>query len=87
MLRSAADGVSDRTVLQSNPLYVSEALWAPDASLAVVVAYTPGEQSGAGPAHGPIMVLPSSGQPPQEVVQDGRDLMWGPENFSGGTST
>ncbi len=87
MLSSAADGVSGRAVLQSNPLYVSEALWAPDASLAVVVTYTPGQQSGNQPPHGPIMVLSSGGQPPKEIVQDGRGLMWGPEGITGGTST
>jgi hypothetical protein len=87
MLRSAADGVSQHTVLQSNPLYASEALWAPDASLAVVVTYTPGQQNGNEPLHGPIVILPSGGQPPQVIIQDGRSLMWGPGGISGGTST
>jgi hypothetical protein len=87
MLRSAADGVSSRAVLQSNPLYVSEALWAPDASLAVVVTYTPGERSNNAPLHGPIVLLPTGGQSPQEIIQDGRSLMWGHDGGAGGTST
>jgi hypothetical protein len=77
MVRSAADGVTGRTVLQPNPLYLSEALWAADASLAVVVSPAPDEQTPGRPSHGPITILYSDGRPPKQIVRDGRRLAWG----------
>jgi hypothetical protein len=78
MVRSEPDGVSGRTVQQANPLLISEALWAPDASLALAVLLTPGDASSSGASHGPIAVLFADGRPMQQIIQDGHKLVWGP---------
>jgi hypothetical protein len=78
MVRSEADGVSGRKPLQADPLLITEALWSPDASLALVVLLSPGNTSSAGVSHGPIAVLFQDGRPMQQIIQDGRKLIWGP---------
>jgi len=75
LVRSAPDGVSDRTYLLPDPFEnINEILWATDASLAVVVIapkpdiYAGGEARVVCPDGRPAIVLASSAQ----------DLHWGP---------
>jgi len=76
MTRSDPDGVTGRTFLRTDPVLLSEALWAPDGSLAVAVLPAPGVYDY--PAHGQIAILFAGEQPLTQIVKDGRLLRWGP---------
>lgn len=71
MIRSAADGNSDRVQLRSDSLVVREALWAPDGSLALIVQAL---QSSSGP----LVLAKTDGSPLLILANDAQDLRWGP---------
>jgi hypothetical protein len=77
LVRSAPDGVTDRTVLRDeNFVLMREALWAPDASF-VIVASSPGENLDL--AGGVLELYPTDGQ--KEIVwlaPYGEQMKWGP---------
>ncbi len=76
MTASDPDGVTERKFLREDPVHISEALWAADGSLAVVVLPAPGSTDY--PAHGSIGVLYPDQRPIAQVIHDGRLLRWGP---------
>jgi len=76
MVRSAADGVTDRTQLRPEAFQISDAIWAPDGSLAVVVQLPPGTLGW--PLRGPVLLVPADGGPIRPLVTSGYDLRWGP---------
>ena len=76
MTSSDPDGVTGRTFLRADPVHLSEALWAPDGSLAVGVLPELGDVDY--PAHGQIAILFAGPQPLTQLVKDGRLLRWGP---------
>ncbi len=79
LVRSATDGVTDRTNLQPDVFQnIGEILWAPDASLAVVVfaVASPGTQ-GAFQGSRAQIVYPD-GRASVDLLQSGQQLRWGP---------
>jgi hypothetical protein len=77
MTRSAPDGVSGRTTLRPETFYVLRALWAPDASFAIVEAASPDPSTYLG--HGPLSLVYTDGRPIVSLpVQAAQDLRWGP---------
>jgi hypothetical protein len=71
MLQSDADGLSNRTQLRSDSFIIREALWAEDASLALIV------QSQQGP-RGPLVLAKADGSPLLILANDAQQLRWGP---------
>jgi len=77
MVRSAADGVTDRVELRTDTHTLQEALWADDGRGAVIAEATGGATTGR-----PLLWLPSGGGPaltlPAEVPADSQGhLQWG----------
>lgn len=77
MVRSAPDGITDRTVLRDeNFLAIDEALWAPDASV-VIVAVDPARSSET--KGGVLELYPTDGRrAPVWLAPYGEQLKWGP---------
>jgi hypothetical protein len=76
MVRSAPDGVSGRTVLRPESFTLIEALWAPDASLAVVDQLPPGDLY---IPDGPLSLVYADGRPIVPLpVAAAHHLRWGP---------
>jgi len=75
LVRSAPDGVTDRTQLLPEALQdINEVLWAPDAGLAVVlIAPEPFDYYG-----GEARVIYPDGRPALAVIPFARDLHWAP---------
>lgn len=76
LVRSAPDGVTDRTVLRDeNFVFMNEALWAPDASF-VIVATAPARDWLEG---GILELYPADGQKSAVwLAPFGQELKWGP---------
>ena len=75
MTRAAADGVTGRTTLSPESFTLLEALWAPDASLAIVDQ----QPAGGAVSGGNLALVYSDGRPvvPQPISV-ARHLRWGP---------
>ena len=79
LVRSATDGVTGRTNLQPDVFQnIGEILWAPDASLAVVVFAvaspgTPGAFQGSR-----AQIVYPDGRASVDLLQSGQQLRWGP---------
>ena len=75
LVRSAPDGVTDRTVLRQEKFQsLNEALWAPDASFVVVaLAATPEASQG-----GQAKVLFLDGRPDVVLANFAQQMKWGP---------
>jgi hypothetical protein len=71
MLKSDADGQSNRRQLRADSFIVREALWAMDASLALIV------QSQQGPS-GPLVLAKADGSPLLILANNAQQLRWGP---------
>lgn len=77
MTRSAPDGVTGRTALRPETFNVLRALWAPDASFAIVEAASPDPSTYVG--HGPLSLVYADGRPIVPLpVSAAQDLRWGP---------
>jgi hypothetical protein len=77
MTRSAPDGVTGRTALRPETFYVLRALWAPDASFAIVEAASPDPSIYVG--HGQLSLVYTDGRPVVPLpVSAAQDLRWGP---------
>jgi Tol biopolymer transport system component len=75
LVRSAADGVTGRTVLLPDTFEsMNESLWSPDASF-VIVAFSTNDQMWQG---GQLEIVYLDGRPRVVLSPFGRDLMWGP---------
>jgi len=75
MVRSAADGVSGRTALRPESFTLLEALWAPDASLAIVNQ----QPVGGDVSGGNLALVHTDGQPVVPLpISGARLLHWGP---------
>jgi hypothetical protein len=75
LVRSAADGVTGRTVLRPETFErMNEALWAPDASF-VIVANAQNDQTYQG---GAAQLYYMDGRPMIPLVPFARDMKWGP---------
>ena len=75
MVVSDADGVTGRTPLRSDSYIAAEALWAPDASLAVISDFS--VLSSAFPPIGPLRLLRADAGPAVTLADQGRNLRWG----------
>jgi hypothetical protein len=76
MVRSAPDGVTGRTVLRPESFTLIEALWAPDASLAVVDQLPPSDLY---IPDGPLSLVYADGRPIVPLpVAAAHHLRWGP---------
>lgn len=76
MVRSGPDGVTGRTALRPESFVLIEALWAPDASLAVVDQLPPGDLY---IPDGPLALVHADGRPIVPLpVAAARHLRWGP---------
>jgi Tol biopolymer transport system component len=75
MYVAEADGVTGRTQLRTDSYIASEALWAPDASLAVIADTS--ELSTAYPPVGPLRLLRADGSGALPLADAGRNLRWG----------
>jgi len=73
MYRSQSDGVTDQTQLRTDAYVVGEALWASDASGAVIVD----TQAGGYPPEGALRYLKADGSPAVQLAENGRLLRWG----------
>ena len=74
MYRSKSDGVTDQTQLRTDAHIVGEALWASDASGAVIVDV---QDTPEYPPHGPLLYLKADGSPAILLAEEGRLLRWG----------
>jgi WD40 repeat protein len=75
LVRSSSDGVTGRTQLLPEPFQnANEILWAPDASLAVLVTADQ-DQVAAG---GQVQIIYPDGRPAVKLVQFARAIRWGP---------
>jgi Tol biopolymer transport system component len=75
LVRSAADGVTDRTVLRPETFErMTEALWFPDAS-SVVVAFAPSDEPADG---GQAEIVYLDGRPNVVLAPLARQMKWGP---------
>ncbi|NOH01282.1 MAG: hypothetical protein HND47_04575 [Chloroflexi bacterium] len=75
LVRSAADGVTGRTVLRPETFqFMNEALWAPDASF-VIVANAQNEQTYLG---GAAQLYPTDGSSMIALLPYAKDMRWGP---------
>ncbi|CAG0929900.1 hypothetical protein TFLX_01472 [Thermoflexales bacterium] len=77
MYRAAADGVTDQTQLRTDTYVIGEALWAGDASGAVIVDMQAAAAAGQYPPSGPLYYLKADGSPAVLLVENGRLLRWG----------
>jgi dipeptidyl aminopeptidase/acylaminoacyl peptidase len=73
MYRSQSDGVTDQTQLRTDAYVVGEALWAADASGAVIVE----SPAGVYPPQGALLYLKADGSPAILLGAEGRLLRWG----------
>ena len=71
MVQSESDGQTNRQQLRSDILIIREALWARDASLALIV------QSQQGPS-GPLVLAKTDGSPLLILANDAQQMRWGP---------
>ena len=71
-LRAAADGISGRIRIREDALNISEALWAEDGSLALIVAARPD-----GGGSGPLVLVHGDGRQLQVLVDSASNLHWG----------
>jgi hypothetical protein len=71
MMLAAVDGVSGRSQLRDDALNISEALWAEDGSLALIVQAVP--DGGAGP----LVLVHGDGRQLQVLVDTAFNLRWG----------
>jgi hypothetical protein len=76
MVQSGLDGVTGRTLLRPETMFLLDALWAEDGSLAVGVQSPPGGPTW--PAHGPLVAIYTDGRPIWPLAPDGRQPRWGP---------
>jgi hypothetical protein len=75
---SAADGVSGRAQLRTDSYILGEALWSPDAGLAVINDISAVAGSGSGyPWIGPLRLLRADNSPAVTLAGGGRNLRWG----------
>ena len=75
LVRSAPDGVTDRTVLRpDNFEFLNEALWSPDASF-VLAALAPNDSVYMG---GQVNVIYADGRPDAVLIPFAQRLKWGP---------
>lgn len=75
LVRSAPDGVTDRTVLHPETFErMTEALWAPDASL-VVVAFAPGQEPSEG---GQAEIVYLDSRPNVVLAPSATQMKWRP---------
>lgn len=77
MVRSDADGVTNRTIIRIEEWQLYDVLWAPDGRLAVAVIPQPGEAPGW-PRIGPVVLIPASADAVIPLGMNGYDLQWGP---------
>jgi hypothetical protein len=77
MYRSQNDGVTDQTQLRTDGYVIGEALWAADASGAVIVDTTAAPESGVYPPQGALLYLKADGSPAVQLTENGRLLRWG----------
>ena len=75
MYRAKNDGVTDQTQLRTDAYVIGEALWATDASGAVIVEAR--DAAGQYPPSGPLFYLKADGSPAVPLAEDGRLLRWG----------
>ncbi len=71
MMRSVADGTSDRQQVRSDSLIIREALWADDGSLALIVQSQQGSS-------GSLILAKIDGSPLLILANDAQQLRWGP---------
>jgi hypothetical protein len=76
MTRSAADGVTSAVPLRADGHIIREALWAEDASGAVIVDATTQPAGQYSPA-GPLLWLRADGRPAIDLTAQGSFLRWG----------
>ena len=75
LVRSETDGATGRTTLKPDAFpYINEVLWAPDASLAIVVQGTADDVNVGGVAE---IVYPND-KPNARLLDSAQDLHWGP---------
>ena len=75
LVRSAPDGVTDRTALSSEDFeYLNEALWAPDASL-LIAAVAPAPEVYQG---GEAKIVYMDGRPNEDLLPFAQQMKWGP---------
>jgi hypothetical protein len=75
LVRSAPDGVTDRTALSTEDYeYLNEALWAPDASL-LIAAVAPAPEVYQG---GEVKIVYVDGRPNEELLPFAQQMKWGP---------
>lgn len=77
MVRSNADGVTNRTIIRIEEWQNYDVLWSPDGRLAVAVMPQPGEAPGW-PRIGPVVLIPASADAVVPLGINGYDLQWGP---------
>ena len=77
MYRSQSDGVTDQTQLRTDAHVIGEALWATDASGAVIVDVQAALESGVYPPQGPLLYLKADGSPAVPLAAVGHLLRWG----------
>jgi dipeptidyl aminopeptidase/acylaminoacyl peptidase len=73
MYRSQSDGVTEQTQLRTDSYAVGEALWASDASGAVIVE----SPEGVYPPQGALLYLKADDSPAISLAAEGRSLRWG----------
>ncbi|MBW8010948.1 MAG: hypothetical protein FVQ83_06865 [Chloroflexi bacterium] len=76
LVSSALDGFTDRTPLRSEAMLFSEALWAMDGSLVLVVQVPPGGR--VHPQRGPVVLVQTDGSPLLPIITSAYNLHWGP---------
>lgn len=75
LVRSAPDGVTDRTVLHPETFErMTETLWSPDASF-VVVAFAPSREPSEG---GQSEIVYIDGRPNVVLAPSAKQMKWGP---------
>jgi Tol biopolymer transport system component len=77
MYRAQSDGVTDQTQLRTDAYVIGEALWAADASGAVIVDAKAALESGVYPPSGPLYYLKADGSPAVTLADGGRLPRWG----------
>jgi Tol biopolymer transport system component len=76
LVRSDPDGVGNRANLQPNTFdNITEILWAPDASLAIVATLPPNAVKDAG---GQVQIVYADGRPSVALPSFGQQMRWGP---------
>jgi hypothetical protein len=78
LIKFPIDSPGKMISLRPDSQYLSEVLWAPDASLIIGVLPPPG--AGVYPSHGPIVLIYPDARPIQALKADGHHLVWGLNN-------